>query len=133
MVSTGKLQQAEQFLREADELNRQMGNRKEMEFVLTAHGYLALAARDYDRAIDHCSENARLLNEVGNRMGYLIGWSDSNVESARPTIDQAGVDRVIQLIQERFWVAEYTDAYKKGRALGMNEVVGLALRNYGNL
>jgi len=63
----------------------------------------------------------------------LIGWSDSNVESARPAIDQAGVDRDIQLIQERIGVAEYTDAYKKGRALGMNEVVGLALRNYGYL
>ena len=77
LVSRGEIQEAEQLLREAGKINQRMNNHKEMEFILTSYGYIALVAKDYDRAIEHFRENARLMDEVGNRMGYL--WAQARL------------------------------------------------------
>jgi len=120
LVATGKLQQAERFLKEADEINQRIGNRRDVEFVLTANGYLALAAKYYDRAIEHFSENARLMNDVGNRMGYL--WAQARLGYAATL---KGDTSVAQNILFETLDSFYKDGNKGGVVFTISKVASL--------
>src|SRR4030095_3662151 len=71
LIMRGEIQTAKKLLDEAHEINQRMNNRRESEFVLTSYGYLALIEEDYGRACVFFRENAKIMNELGNRMGYL--------------------------------------------------------------
>jgi tetratricopeptide (TPR) repeat protein len=70
VLSNGDLESAQKYLDEAYEINQQINN-KEMEFVLTGKGILALLSGEYGQARAFLKENAGHQEEVGNRMGLL--------------------------------------------------------------
>jgi tetratricopeptide (TPR) repeat protein len=89
-LSNGNLESAQKSLDEAYEINQRI-NYKEMEFVLTGKGMLALLRGDYGLARDFLQENVDRQEEKGNRMGALWGRAriayvalrEGNLEEAR--------------------------------------------------
>ncbi|HEY4693934.1 MAG TPA: hypothetical protein VIH16_10895, partial [Bellilinea sp.] len=75
-LSNGNLESAQKSLDEAYEINQQINNR-EMEFVLSGKGILAMQRGEYGLARDFLQENAQLQEEVGNRMGIL--WAQARI------------------------------------------------------
>ena len=75
-LSNGNLESAQKSLDEAYEINQQINNR-EMEFVLSGKGILAMQRGEYGLARDFLQENAQLQEEVGNRMGIL--WARARI------------------------------------------------------
>ena len=75
-LSNGDLESAQKALDEAYEINQQVNN-KEMEFVLTGQGILALLRGEYKQARAFLQTNLEYLEEVGNRMGVL--WARARI------------------------------------------------------
>ncbi len=96
VLSTGDLEPAKKLLDEAYEINQQI-NYKEMEFVLTGKGILALLQGDYGQARHYLQQTAVQHEEVGNEMGLLwararIAWvalREGNVEEGRSLLMDA--------------------------------------------
>lgn len=96
VLSNGGIDEADRYLEEAYEINRQINNR-EMEFVLTGKGTLALLKGDYARARALLEENIAFQEEIGNRMGTLwarariapIALGEGNLEEARQVLMEA--------------------------------------------
>ncbi|RPJ43466.1 MAG: hypothetical protein EHM21_11490, partial [Chloroflexi bacterium] len=76
VLSDGDLEAAQKFLEEAYAVNQKI-NYKEMEFVLTGKGILALLRGEYRQARDFLQMNTAHLEEMGNRMGVL--WSRARI------------------------------------------------------
>ena len=86
-LSNGELESAQKPLDEAYEINQQINN-KEMEFVLTGKGIMALLRGEYGQARAFLETNLEYLEAVGNRMGVL--WARARPRVRRLTRRQCG-------------------------------------------
>jgi predicted ATPase/DNA-binding XRE family transcriptional regulator len=67
----GDIVQAETLLDEYSMLNQYANDKRNMEFILTTKAHIALLLGDYEQARSHLQNNIDILQELGNRMGYL--------------------------------------------------------------
>jgi predicted ATPase/class 3 adenylate cyclase len=76
LLMDNQLDVAEEYLDEANILFKQL-NIKERNHLLNAYGEIALRRGDFERARDYFQEDARISNELGNRIEYL--WTISHL------------------------------------------------------
>jgi hypothetical protein len=97
-----------------------MNYKREMEFVLTAKGHLALLRGEYEQARGFLHEWAVLAEEMGNRMGYL--WARARlgyVALRQGKLSEAG--HVLAEIMEDF----HKDRNKSGLAFVVDRFASL--------
>jgi predicted ATPase/transcriptional regulator with XRE-family HTH domain len=118
-LSNGDLESAQKFLDEAYDINQQINN-KEMEFVLTGKGILALLRGEYDQARAFLENNAEHLEEVGNRMGVL--WARARI--AYVVLREGNLEESHRLLTdaiENF----HADRNKSGLAFALDKMASL--------
>ncbi|MCB0117856.1 MAG: helix-turn-helix domain-containing protein [Anaerolineales bacterium] len=68
---SGDIAYAETLLNEYGKLNQHAGDKRNTEFVLTTKARIALLRGEYEQARSHLETAMAVLQELGNRMGYL--------------------------------------------------------------
>ena len=74
---------------------------------------------------------AELFVAIGSPMkaAELIGWADATreeIKNVRPPIEQMDTDKVIAACISELGDVEYTDAYRDGQKLNLDDAVALA-------
>jgi len=119
ILLNGELESAQKYLDEAYELNRQINNR-EMEFVLTGKSRLCLLRGEFKQARAFLQEDIRILDEAGNRMGYLWGRARlANVALREGNLEEAR--QILIDVLENFQVGRN----KSGIAFALDKMVSL--------
>ena len=118
-LSNGNLESAQKSLDEAYEINQRI-NYKEMEFVLTGKGMLALLRGEFQLARNYLRENAERQEDKGNRMGAL--WAQARI--AYITLREGNLTEAQLLL---------TDAIKDFQADQNKSGVAYALEKMANL
>jgi len=118
-LSNDDLETAQKSLDEAYEINQQINN-KEMEFVLTGKGILALLRGEYEQARAFLQTNLEYLEEVGNRMGVL--WARTRI--AYITLLEGNVTQAQQMLIESV-ENFYNDHNRSGLAFTLDKLASL--------
>jgi predicted ATPase/DNA-binding SARP family transcriptional activator len=69
--------------------------------------------------------------KIPNIAARLIGWADASrkeINDLRPHLEQADVDKIIATCIEKMGEATFSDAYKAGEKMTLEEAVALALK-----
>ena len=121
VLSNGDLESAQKYLDEAYEINQQINNR-EMEFVLTGKGILALLRGEYDLARNYLEENLELHEAVGNRMVLL--WGRARI--AYVALREGNLDETQQLLVAAI-KNFHADHNKSGLAFYLDRMASLCM------
>lgn len=119
VLSNGDIKSAQKFLDEAYEINQQINN-KEMEFVLTGKGILALLRGEHGQARVFLEKNAESLEEMGNRMGVL--WARARI--AYVALHEGNMKEAQQLLTDAI-KNFYADQNKSGLAFTLDRMASL--------
>ena len=119
VLSNGDPESAQEFLDEADEVNKQSNNRA-MEFVLTGKGILCMMRGEYEQARLFLQKNIDDLEKMGNRMGVLWGRARlAQVALREGSVAEAG--QILVDVIENF----YADQNKNGLAFALDKMASL--------
>jgi non-specific serine/threonine protein kinase len=141
---------AEASLEEALSLGRELGNRLVVSAALSNLALVALFRGDVDRAVQLASESLTLSRELGERRTVIqslhvaaavAAATSQLVRAALLSGAASGLHEAIhsppwgaeRLIEERFLepvrdrLTEFEQAYERGRALGFDEAIAIAL------
>jgi ATP/maltotriose-dependent transcriptional regulator MalT len=153
----GEYERAEAFLREAQEMYRELGQGSGVALANSLLGFLALSRNDPDRAEELCVEAIRELQEMAQTpdvvytLNILAGVAASRGEIRRaarlwgaaagfreaigaPWIpdERAMIEPHIEGARTRLDEAIWREEWEKGRSMTLDQAVGYALQGSGN-
>jgi len=148
----GDYEEAHAQLQEARNNSEEAGNWMAHLWTGVQLGYVALRAGNLTEARETFTETAQSFQKDKNTIGVvytiegmaglyiatgkpelaaqLIGWADetrNRITNERPYLEQADVDRIIAACIARLGESAFTEAYKKGEKLALDEAMKLAL------
>jgi ATP/maltotriose-dependent transcriptional regulator MalT len=152
----GEYERAEAFLREAQEMYRELGQGSGVALANSLLGFLALSRNDPDRAEELCVEAIRELQEMAQTpdvvytLNILAGVAASRGEIRRaarlwgaaagfreaigaPWIpdERAMIEPHIEAARTRLDEAIWREEWEKGRSMTLDQAVGYALQGSG--
>jgi predicted ATPase/transcriptional regulator with XRE-family HTH domain len=123
-ISAGNLAAGEKLLDEAEEINQQINNQRDIEFWLIGKSLLYLLRGDDDQARALMQQNIDLQAEVGNRMGYL--WARARL--AEIALHEGRLAETEQILNEVI-AAFHSDRNMSGLAFTLGKRASLHVKN----
>jgi predicted ATPase/DNA-binding SARP family transcriptional activator len=148
----GEYNLARKYNQEELEISEELGIRMDSLWCRAQFGYLALDEGNLNEARHHLALTARSFhedqNDIGvifslegmarlyitvdkpNRAAWLIGWADAAREKTgdpRPQLEQAEVEQTISACVVKLGKAAYSEAYKTGRKMTIEDAMAQAL------
>lgn len=147
----GDFQKARAYLQEHARASLELGNREDYLWSYVRLGYVALHAGKPAEARHIFVESAQEFKQGRNIIGVvfaleglagvyasagrlsqavrLVGWADSTrekISDKRPLLEQADVDKILAACRTKIGNAAFSDAYKAGQNMTMDEAVSFA-------
>jgi tetratricopeptide (TPR) repeat protein len=149
----GDFKKARAYLQEHARASLELGSRQDYLWSRIRLGYVALRegnVKEASHIFAECAQEfkkdrniigvvftleglAGLFSEVDSfiRAARLLGWADSTrekISDRRPLLEQADVDKIIATCLAKLGKVAFSDAYKEGRKMSLDEAVRLALQ-----
>jgi predicted ATPase/DNA-binding CsgD family transcriptional regulator len=150
----GDFERARNYFQEDARINNELGGRTNYLWARGHWGFAELRAGAITDAYQIFAETAQEFQKDGSRIGVvyslegmsslysavgiaepaaqLIGWAEATRESTgntRPKLEQADIDKVSAACMAKLGEAAFSDAYKQGKILTLDQAVDLALKS----
>jgi transcriptional regulator with XRE-family HTH domain len=149
-----EFKKARAYLQEHARASLELGSRQDYLWSYVRLGFVALRegkAKEASHTFVECAQEfkkdrniigvvftleglAELFVETDSlvRAAQLVGWADSTrekISDRRPLLEQADIDKIIELSITRMGKAQFSKAYDEGKKMSLDKAVAFALRD----